>query len=78
MFVGTPSRPSFPTSRSPGKPRLELLAPEGCKNLATDKKVTSSDEFPIIGELELVTDGDKDGADGSFVELGPNKQWVPD
>jgi hypothetical protein len=26
--------------------------------------------------LVLVTDGDKEGSDGSFVELGPEKQWV--
>ena len=24
----------------------------------------------------MVTDGDKDGSDGSFVELAPGKQWV--
>jgi len=26
--------------------------------------------------LEQVTDGDKEGMDGSFVELGPGLQWV--
>ena len=26
--------------------------------------------------MSLVTDGDKDGSDGSFVELAPGKQWV--
>ena len=31
---------------------------------------------PIVGELAMVTDGDKAGADGSFVELGPDRQWV--
>ena len=41
-----------------------------------DKKVTSSDDAPVIGELAMVTDGDKEGADGSYVELGPDKQWV--
>ena len=38
--------------------------------------MSSSDDFPVIGELEYVTDGDKDGADGSYVELGPGLQWV--
>ena len=52
------------------------MIPEGCTNLAAKKKVTSSDPAPIIGELSLVTDGDKDGSDGSFVELAPGKQWV--
>jgi hypothetical protein len=46
------------------------------KNLALNKKVTSSDMQPIVGELNLVTDGDKEGSDGSFVELGPGTQWV--
>jgi hypothetical protein len=50
--------------------------PKGCTNLAAKKKVTSSDANPIIGELALVTDGDKDGGDGSFVELAPGKQWI--
>jgi hypothetical protein len=31
---------------------------------------------PVIGELEQVTDGDKKGAEGSFVELGPGVQHV--
>ena len=31
---------------------------------------------PVIGELDMVTDGDKSGAEGSFVELGPTRQWV--
>jgi hypothetical protein len=31
---------------------------------------------PVIGEIEQVTDGDRKGADGSFVELGPGLQHV--
>ena len=30
----------------------------------------------MIGELEQVTDGDKEGTEGSFVELGPGVQHV--
>jgi hypothetical protein len=45
-------------------------------NVAKGKKVTSSDMEPVIGDLEQVTDGDKKGADGSFVELGPGLQWA--
>jgi hypothetical protein len=30
----------------------------------------------VIGEIDQVTDGDKKGADGSFVELGPGVQHV--
>ena len=38
--------------------------------------VSASDEDPVIGELDLVTDGDKEARDGSYVELGPGVQWV--
>ena len=58
------------------RPQTPLMVPAGCSNLALKKKVTSSDSQPIIGELSQVTDGDKDGFEGSFVELAPGKQWV--
>jgi hypothetical protein len=31
---------------------------------------------PVIGELDMVTDGEKAGGDGYFIELGPGPQWV--
>ncbi|WP_372845231.1 discoidin domain-containing protein [Pontiella sp.] len=54
----------------------EIMIPKGTANVAAEKTVTGSDDFPVIGELEYITDGDKDGADGSYVELGPGVQWV--
>jgi hypothetical protein len=59
-----------------GKPRPPFMAPKGCTNVAKGKTVTSSDSNPIIGTLDQVTDGDKEAADGSFVELAEGKQWV--
>ena len=53
-----------------------LLLPEGAAILSRGRPVTSSDAYPIVGELAQVTDGDKEGIDGSFVELGPDTQWV--
>lgn len=44
--------------------------------MAHGKPVSSSDEEPIIGELKMITDGDKEAADGSYVELGPFLQHV--
>jgi hypothetical protein len=38
--------------------------------------VTSSDDKPIIGALDLITDGDKDAGEGYFVELLDGLQWV--
>ena len=57
-------------------PNPEPDVPEDVKNIAKGKKVTSSDDFPLIGELELVTDGDKEAAEGSYVEIQGGFQWV--
>ena len=78
-FIGTPKNiaPSpYLEKWSENKVRPPFLVPEGTVNLALGKPVTSSDSEPIIGELKMITDGDKAGEDGSFVELGPGKQWV--
>ena len=77
MFVGTPQDTRVPNREKPlGKPRPPFLAPEGTKNVAAGKPISASDEEPIIGELEMITDGDKEAADGSYVELGPLLQHV--
>lgn len=78
MFEGTPKniKPTPSLEKYIDKPRPPFLIPEGCTNVAKDKPVTSSDSMPIIGELDLVTDGDKEGTDGSYVELGPGLQWI--
>jgi len=77
MFVGTPQDTRVPNLEKPlGKPRPPFLAPPGTKNVASGKPVTSSDEEPIIGEIEMITDGDMEAADGSYVELGPFVQYV--
>ena len=77
LFKGTPKPVKEPNIAKPsGKPRPPFLAPPGTVNLAAGKSVSSSDEMPIMGELEQITDGDKEGADGSFVELGPDLQWA--
>ncbi len=77
LFVGTPEDIKIerlePARKGKRKP---FPAPAGTVNVAADKEVTGTDDFPIIGELEMITDGDKDGADGSYVELAPNKQDV--
>jgi hypothetical protein len=58
-----------------GKPP-EFLVPQGTLNLALKKRVTSSDDNPILGKTEFVTDGNKEGSEQSFVEFAPGKQWV--
>lgn len=77
-FKGTPKNaPPGLNLEEPRKgPRPAFLAPKGCENVALGKKVTSSDMEPIIGELKLVTDGDKEAKEGRYSELGPGTQWV--
>lgn len=77
MFVGTPRDIRAPNLERPRKgKRKPLLVPKGVVNLALDMEVTASDDEPIIGEVELATDGDKEAAEGSYVEFGPGIQWV--
>jgi hypothetical protein len=77
MFVGTPRNIKVPNLEKPRyKAREPFLAPEGVKNVARRKKVVSSDTEPIVGDLAMLTDGDRSGEEGSYVELGPGKQHV--
>ena len=77
MFIGTPQNLNVKNLQKPlGRPRPAFLAPIGTKNLSLGKEVFSSDDFPVIGEIEMITDGDKEASDGSFVELGPFQQDV--
>jgi hypothetical protein len=52
------------------------MVPKGLVNVAFRKRATSSDKDPIIGDLERVTDGDKEMGSESSVELGPGLQYV--
>lgn len=77
MFVGTPQNLNVPHLEKPlGKARPDFLAPAGTENVSFEKPVSATDEEPIIGEIEMITDGDKEAADGSYVELGPFLQHV--
>jgi len=77
LFVGTPVPLNVPNLEPPTKgKRPDFLVPAGTLNLARNKKVTSSDNNPNVGTLDMIVDGDKDGNEGSWVELGPGKQWV--
>jgi hypothetical protein len=77
MFIGTPRNIRTPNLESvTGKPRGPFFVAKGTKLVSLHKPVTSSDMQPVIGELKFITDGEKSGEDGYFVELGPGKQWV--
>lgn len=53
-----------------------FMAPKGVVNVALNKPVTSSESDPFMGDLIMITDGDKEATDGSIVELGPFSQWA--
>ena len=77
LFVGTPVPLNVTNLEPPTKgKRTDFMVPEGTLNLARNKKVTASDDNPDVGTLDMIVDGDKDGNEGSWVELGPGKQWV--
>ena len=77
LFVGTPVPLNVTNLEPPTKgKRPDFLVPAGTVNLARNKKVTASDNNPIVGTLDMIVDGDKDGNEGSWVELGPGKQWA--
>ena len=80
LFAGTPKPPKGVTNLEPPKPkgwkRPLMSVPAGTTNIAKGKAVTASDDFVVIGEFEQLTDGDKDGSDGCFVEMMDGKQWV--
>lgn len=50
--------------------------PAGASNLAKGRPVSASDMEPLLGSLELITDGDLAADEGSYVELAGGKQWV--
>ena len=72
MFIGTPTNlKSSNLEVVTGKPRAAFFVPKGTVLVSSKKTVTSSDMQPVIGELDMVTDGEKAGGDGFFIELGP-------
>ncbi len=70
QFISTPrhfsERPHFELRT----PKQVLLAPEGSRNLALNREVTTSCQEPlVVGDLKQITDGKKDSEDGSYVDL---------
>ncbi len=76
-YTETPKNlpPGVKVEKPHGK-REAFLAPKGAVNLALKKPVTSSESDPVIGSLDMITDGNKDATEGSYVELGRGLQWV--
>lgn len=76
-FRGTPVPRNEPNVEEPtGKPRPPLLVPEGTVNLAQGRLITCSDPMPAAGEVDYLTDGDKEASDFGYLELRPGTEWV--
>ena len=76
ILVGTPVPFKVPNLEPKAEKAPAFMVPAGTTNIALGKKVTSSYKDPIMGTFDLVTDGDKAADEGSWVELGPGKQWL--
>ena len=77
LFEGTPAPTNVPNLEKPlGRPRAPFLAPAGTANVALRKPASGSDSDPVVGNLEMVTDGNKAGSDGTFVQLKEGVQSV--
>jgi hypothetical protein len=75
-ILGTPT-PVRPANLEPPNAQPPIIrVPADVTNLARGRPVTSSESWPIIGELGFITDGDKESDDGYYVELGDGLQWV--
>jgi hypothetical protein len=76
LIEGTPKPMNVPNLVQAPSKAPEFLVPEGTTLLSKGKPVTSSDDNPIIGDLTLITDGEKEAGEGYFVELLDGTQWV--
>ena len=75
-FRGTPKNLPKTIAVPTEKDLRKIKLPKGAKVVSHGCGVTGSDPNPIIGELPLITDGDKEARVDTFVELGPGIQWV--
>ena len=76
VLTGTPVPAKLTNLEAPNAKQAPIMVPAGVTNLAKGKTVTSSDPAPVIGDLSLITDGDKESEEGYFVELDRGRQWV--
>jgi len=77
MYIGTPKDMEVERlERTWELNRPVFYVPEGTYNVARDKWIESTGEEPVIGNLELINDGDKEGVEGSYVELGSGHQYI--
>ncbi len=78
IFEGTPKNIPVGSTVEPlsNKPRPPFLAPKNVRNLALNKKVTSSDASATPGTLQKITDGIKEATENSAALVRKGTQYV--
>lgn len=76
VIEGTPQPIQVPNLETAPSSAPTMQVPEGTSLVSLGKPVTSSDDFPIIGDISYLTDGDKQAGEGYFVELMDGLQWI--
>ncbi len=77
QIEGTPMPVKLPNLVQAPKQAPTTGVPEGTELVSQGKPVTSSDDYPVIGEISYITDGEKLGGEGYYVEfIGGVPQWI--
>ena len=76
LIEGTPQPIKVPNLELAPQKAPTILVSNNTDLLSIGMPIAASDDFPIIGELEYITDGDKDAGEGYFVELMDGLQWI--
>jgi hypothetical protein len=76
QFIGTPRDIKTANLEAFQETPPEVLVPPGLANVALGKPVAASVFQPLQGKLTQITDGDKEAAPGSVVEIEPGLQYV--
>ena len=75
-LIGTPQVVNLANLDRSKAPNTTPTVPADVTNIALNKEVSASDDFPITGELRQVTDGNKGAGMESVVEIMGGVQWV--
>ncbi len=76
LIEGTPAPIKAPNLVQAPTAAPQLVVPQGTVLLSHGQLVTGSDDYPIIGDLPYLTDGDKDAGEGYYTEFMDGLQWV--
>lgn len=76
LVISTPAPIRVPHLEQPTSSPPKVMVPSDVTNVAAGKPVLSSDPYPILGEPDFITDGDKESEDGYYVEFEPGLQWA--